>query len=174
MPTRLIVCVDGTWCQPDGSWGSNQGNITNIYRICASIKVGKCLDPKSNITYIQQKKYYNGIGSETDISLISRLEKGANGSGFKEMIRDIYEQCCTLPEHPQNEVWFFGFSRGAYVVRAVAGLLHYFRALTSAGTSDFQKHYKNALEKYRAMQRSSKLEQVGQVSLKILQHNRTA
>ena len=164
-PTRLIICVDGTWCKPDGPYGSNHGNITNVYRLCASIKSGECVDPQTNIIYNQQKKYYEGIGSETDTSMIQRLAQGVYGTGYKDMICEIYESCCKLPEHPQNEIWLYGFSRGAFVARAVAGLLHYFRALKSAGTPAFQKEYKKALELYRNMQRASKLEQVGQVRL---------
>lgn len=41
-PTRLIICVDGTWCDPDGPALSDKGkrNITNVYRFCASIQRG--------------------------------------------------------------------------------------------------------------------------------------
>lgn len=55
-----------------------------------------------------------------------------------------------LSDHPQNEIWLFGFSRGAYVVRAVASLLHHIRALTSAGNLDFDKDFKHALQVYRS------------------------
>lgn len=63
LPMRWIACVDGTWCNPDGpqvsisqtpypfngltaSFIGNReyNNISNTYRICASIKVGTCVD----------------------------------------------------------------------------------------------------------------------------------
>jgi hypothetical protein len=43
------------------------------------------------------------------------------------------------------------------VVRAVAGLLHYLRALTSAGSNSFEKDYEQTLKVYRSTQKSGKL-----------------
>lgn len=43
------------------------------------------------------------------------------------------------------------------VVRAVAGLLHYIDALTSAGTAAFHEDYAKALKIYEATQRAGKL-----------------
>ena len=73
VPTRWIACVDGTWCTPDGTYGmltipsrdntkaslilyfigNTHNNISNIYRICASVKVGECVDGSSGFTYSQ-------------------------------------------------------------------------------------------------------------------------
>lgn len=73
LPTRWIACVDGTWCTPDGAYGlppprdwafkealltqylegNRHSNISNIYRICASIKVGECVDESSGLTFNQ-------------------------------------------------------------------------------------------------------------------------
>ncbi|KAL9594238.1 MAG: hypothetical protein Q9219_007140 [cf. Caloplaca sp. 3 TL-2023] len=102
----------------------------------------------------QQKKYYPGLGAKADIALLKRLEIAALGSGFADQIRQVYEDCCKLTDDNHNETWLFGFSRGAYVVRAVAGLLHGIRALKSAGTPDFLKDYKDALEKYQQLKAS--------------------
>ena len=107
---------------------------------------------------MQRKKYFNGIGSKANISGLKRLKSGVSGDGCSELIRDVYEQCCHLPGHQQDEVWLYGFSRGAYIVRAVAGLLYYIRALTSAGTSEFGKDYSRALGQYKNIQKSSRLD----------------
>lgn len=73
LPTRWIACVDGTWCTPDGAYGlpsspdtpfkglvltlgfkgNRHDNISNIYRICATIKVGECVDESSGTTFNQ-------------------------------------------------------------------------------------------------------------------------
>ncbi|KAF8851319.1 hypothetical protein BDZ45DRAFT_730994 [Acephala macrosclerotiorum] len=156
LPTRLIVCVDGTWCTPDGPIGNPHNNISNIYRIYASIKSGECKAPDGR-RFKQEKMYEAGIGSQDDIAWLERLKTGAFGNECIPQIRKIYERCCTLPGHPEDEIWFFGFSRGAYVVRAVAGLLHYLRALTSAGTEAFQKDYEQTLKVYKSTQKSDKL-----------------
>ncbi|KAL8723618.1 MAG: hypothetical protein Q9181_007246 [Wetmoreana brouardii] len=178
LPTRWIACVDGTWCSPDGAHaamiGNRHDNISNIYRICASIKEGECVDELSDLRFDQQKRYYEGLGSEKNISWLKRLETGAFGSGFSDQIRQVYKDCCLLSDHPQNEIWLFGFSRGAYVVRAVASLLHHIRALTSAGTPEFDKHFEHAIQAYRSMKGSSKPEEVGRIHHHLAAHTRKA
>ncbi|KAL8790123.1 MAG: hypothetical protein Q9213_000825 [Squamulea squamosa] len=161
LPIRWIACVDGTWCSPDGAYGNRHDNISNIYRICASIKVGECFDEVSGLRFNQQKRYYTGLGSEKNIAWLKRLEAGAFGSGFSDQIKEVYRDCCMIPHHPQNEIWLFGFSRGAYVVRAVASLLHHIRVLKSAGTPSYDKDFKSALQDYRSLRGGSKPGEVG-------------
>jgi uncharacterized protein (DUF2235 family) len=156
LPTRLVICVDGTWCTPDGPYGSSQTNISNVYRVCASVKAGE-VDGGDGQTFIQKKLYYEGIGAKDDIPLVERVRVGVFGNESLKQIRDVYEKCCMLPGHPKDEVWLFGFSRGAYVVRAVAGLLHYLRALASAGTPQFGADYEQALKVYSSMKKNSRL-----------------
>ena len=48
-------------------------------------------------------------------------------------------------------------------MRAVASLLHHIRALTSAGTPEFDKDFKHALQVYQSSRGNSKSEEVGQV-----------
>lgn len=156
LATRLIICADGTWCTPDGPYGQCYNNISNIYRVYASVKVGECEDARGRI-FNQQKVYYPGIGSKDNIAWMERMQTGVFDDECINQIREIYERCFLLPGHAEDEVWFYGFSRGAYVVRAVAGLLHYLRSLTSAGTPAFEADYKQALKLYKAMQKNLKL-----------------
>jgi uncharacterized protein (DUF2235 family) len=156
LPTRLIICVDSTWCTPDRPYRSLHNNNTNIYHICASIKSGEVEDP-SGRRFKQEKVYYQGIGSKDDIAWVQRIQTGVFGSDCIKLIREIYRRCCILPRHPEDEVWFYGFSRGAYIVRAVAGLLHHLRALSSAGTDAFELDYEQTLKVYKSMRKTSKL-----------------
>lgn len=80
------------------------------------------------------------------------------GGDCIEQIKKVYRECCLL-NGKEDEVWLYGFSRGAYVVRAVTGLLHYIRALVSAEGPDktFERDYEEALKVYRKMQKSDKL-----------------
>ncbi len=146
LPTRLICCVDGTWCGPDGPNGKGYGNITNVYRIFVSIKEGRCLDPVTQEEYLQEKFYEEGIGFADEMSTLDKAMAGIWGTGFKDIIKRVYRRCCLLDE--KDEVWFYGFSRGAYIVRAVAGLLHYIWALRSAHGEDFDSEYSRALKIY--------------------------
>ncbi|KAL9032121.1 MAG: hypothetical protein Q9180_006687 [Flavoplaca navasiana] len=144
IPTRLIYCVDGTYCTPDGNHPRSQGNISNVYRIFASVQWGYCVDD-NNQEFNQEKEYEPGIGSAEDLSKLEKAKAGASGKGYKDVIRQIYQRCCTLKE--TDEVWLYGFSRGAYIVRAVAGLLHHIGALQSDG-KDFESVYRTALKRY--------------------------
>ena len=85
---------------------------------------------------------------------------GAQGKGFKSIIRRVYKRCCSLQE--TDQVWLFGFSRGAYIVRAVAGLLHHIGALQSV-ERDFDNMYEKALKRYVSTDIRSDLG-LGQVS----------
>ena len=145
-PTRLICCVDGTYCTPDGPRGLGQGNISNVYRICASVKVGRCLDEISQKEFIQEKIYEDGIGSADNIGRFEKVKAGILGHGYKAIIQRVYERCCLL--EATDEVWLYGFSRGAYICRAVAGLLCNIGSLQSAGTHRFESEYSKSLEAY--------------------------
>ncbi|KAL8766023.1 MAG: hypothetical protein Q9194_006392 [Teloschistes cf. exilis] len=93
IPTRLIYCVDGTYCTPDGTSRRGHGNISNVYRIYASVKKGLCFDEHTHQEFIQEKYYEEGIGSADDLNFFDKLNAGARGKGYKHMIRRIYQKC---------------------------------------------------------------------------------
>lgn len=103
-------------------------------------------------------KYFPGIAAHDEIIFLQRMKEGAFGGECLSQIKEVYRECCRL-NGKEDEVWLYGFSRGAYVVRAVAGLLHYMRALNSAEGLDatFEKDYKQALKVYREMQKCDQL-----------------
>lgn len=139
LPTRLVICVDGTDQRPAGA---DFDRPTNVYRIYSSIKSGKVVDAATGDTLVQVPLYYPGIGGPDDLLLKDKLHLG---NSYQDQIRNVYERCSRL-SGAKDEVVFFGFSRGAYVVRAVAGLLHQIGALKSAGTPEFARDYKKVLK----------------------------
>lgn len=153
LPTRYIVCVDGTWMTPDGARRPEYHNNTSIYRLWASIKRGEVRDPQSGQRFNQVKHYEPGIGSDDNIAILERFQTGIFGAEAIKQIKKIYELCCINTSSPEDELWLYGFSRGAYVVRAVAGLLHHVHALTSAGTPAFDREYSKALRFYEVLQK---------------------
>ena len=157
--TRLIFCVDGTYCNPDGTDGKGHGNVTNVFRIYASVKEGNCYDEITQKTVFQKKKYEPGISAE-ELNPFKKAKAGLYGTGCDELIRNLYRECCLLDK--DDEVWLFGFSRGAYVVRAVAGLLHHITALNSTEVKEFKSDYDKALKFYDS--KSRKASGPGQVS----------
>ncbi|KAF2765736.1 hypothetical protein EJ03DRAFT_354618 [Teratosphaeria nubilosa] len=137
LPTRLVLCVDGTT--------KSSGSQTNVHRIYSGVQLGKVIDSSSGIAYKQVPRYVSGIGSADEIFSADKLQAFVFGQGFLKQIQDVYELCCQL-NGPQDELFLFGYSRGAYVVRAVAGLLHAFGAIASAGQSDFENNFKKLLK----------------------------
>lgn len=87
---------------------------SNVTRIKDAIKP---VDAKG----IQQKVYYlQGIG--TSNSLIDKWVGGATGAG---VVDDVCEAYCNLADNytKGDEIFLFGFSRGAFIVRSLAGLI---------------------------------------------------
>lgn len=163
IPTRLICCVDGTYCTPDGTHPRGRGNISNVYRIFASIKKGYCRDEVNGKEFNQEKIYEQGIGSADDLNLYQKAKAGVLGEGCQNIIRRVYQRGCKLDD--TDEVWLFGFSRGACIVRAVAGLLHHIGALQSA-EQEFRSNYDKAMKYYLQLENRSIIG-LGQVSLNI-------
>lgn len=150
-PTRLIICVDGSQYSP-----SSGAIETNIHRIYASIQVGKVSDSSCGGVFKQEVKYVPGIGSADDIFSKDRIQANVLGQGALKQIQDVYESCSQLTGE-QDEVWLFGFSRGAFVVRAVAGLLHTFGSIASAGQPEYAKDFKKVLKDAERMSGASSL-----------------
>lgn len=140
LPTRLIICVDGTRYNPNS--GSNQ---TNVHRIYSSVKSGIYVDRETGSSYNQIPKYFSGITAADDFLSKDQIQALLPGQGYHQQIQDVYETCSKLAGE-QDEVVFFGFGRGAYVVRAVAGLLHQYGSLVSAGSPSFAKAYRKVLK----------------------------
>jgi uncharacterized protein (DUF2235 family) len=139
IPTRLVICVDGE--QPSGA-GKNKPVLTNLQRINASVTRGNCTSSSTGLTYNQHVLYLPGVGNADDAFSKDRL---LGGQVYLKQIQEVYESCSRL-NGSRDEVWLFGFSRGAYVVRAVAGLLHAFGAIASAGEPEFGRDFKRLLK----------------------------
>ena len=114
---RLIVCCDGTWQDLKKDYP------TNVVKMIQAIKPVDTHD-------IHQIVYYDeGLGTkliDTGFSLIDILLKfggGALGLGIDHKIQDAYGFLC-LNFEPDDEIYLFGFSRGAYTVRCLAGLIY--------------------------------------------------
>ncbi len=106
---RLIVCCEGTWQRLDSP------DASNVLKMTQSIQA-------TDDCGIQQIVFYDqGIGTEGD--LIEQLGGGAFGWGIDQKIKAAYRFLC-LNYHEGDEIYLFGFSRGAYTVRCLSGLIY--------------------------------------------------
>ncbi|WP_433786779.1 DUF2235 domain-containing protein [Actinomycetospora sp. CA-101289] len=96
----LVVCCDGTWQD-----ATDRSNVIELYKRLD-------VDPT-------QKKYLAGVGTG---GLIDHLRGGIVGWGID---RDLLEGYRFLVEQyrPDDSISLFGFSRGAYLARSLAGMV---------------------------------------------------
>ncbi|CAH0021703.1 unnamed protein product [Clonostachys rhizophaga] len=112
---RIIVCADGTWLSSDQGSNSVPSNVAKIAR--AISKTG--LDEKGNL--VKQVVFYqSGLGSG-DLP-VQKAIYGAIGLGLDTDIIQLYDFISNNYEIG-DELFFFGFSRGAFTVRSAAGIV---------------------------------------------------
>src|SRR4051812_37129074 len=111
---RLIVCCDGTWNDTDFGTG-----YTNVARFAWAISP---TDNRNGADIPQIVFYQSGVGTGGDLA--SRVAGGALGLGLSQNLRDAYAFVCNN-YCDGDEIFLFGFSRGAYTARSVGGLIGY-------------------------------------------------
>lgn len=100
---RLVLLFDGTWNDPE--------DLTNVYRI--SRRIHDYDDDVRQIFF-----YDAGVGT----SKLERFRGGVFGYGLSKHLQRGYDW---LARHyaDGDEIWIFGFSRGAYTARSLVGLI---------------------------------------------------
>lgn len=112
MPKNIVVCSDGT-----GN-SANKGRGTNVFKMYEAIDVSG--HRTSRGLKEQVALYDDGVGTQK--LKILRLLVGAVGFGLARNVRQLYAEICRI-YRPGDHLYLFGFSRGAFTVRALAGLV---------------------------------------------------
>ncbi|MHA7775950.1 DUF2235 domain-containing protein [Roseibium sp. M-1] len=123
---NLVVCCDGTWATPD-NMTDGIPTPTNVVKLHAALDTG-------DTSGQPQKAYYHpGVGTEGGFK--NRVFGGGVGKGLDRNIKSAYRW---LAENyaEGDAIYLFGFSRGAYTVRSLGGLI------SVCGLLDLQKHSK--------------------------------
>jgi uncharacterized protein (DUF2235 family) len=115
MSKALVVCCDGTWNEPD-ELRKGVAAPTNVAKVALGVIAG----PGTG----QLLHYETGVGTSPD----ERLVGGAFGFGLSRNVRNAYSWIAENydpgdAENPADDIYLFGFSRGAYTARSVAGLI---------------------------------------------------
>jgi uncharacterized protein (DUF2235 family) len=101
---RLALFFDGTWNTPE-----SKTNVWELYELTAA----------AGADGVAQVKFYDpGVGTHW----YDRLSGGAFGAGLPRNVRQGYEW---LRQHysPGDDIFLFGFSRGAFTARSLAGFI---------------------------------------------------
>lgn len=114
MPKNIVVFCDGTGNQ----YGDRNSNVVKLYSLLVE-------DPQRQILF-----YDPGVGTISSHRALAFVRKWtariiglAFGVGLTKNIADAYRFLMSTYEEGDH-VFIFGFSRGAYTARAVAGMLH--------------------------------------------------
>jgi len=116
---RIIACTDGTWDKPSDT-KDGESLDSNVCLLFNGIK-----DVAEDGTK-QLKAYDTGVGSS--YGWRDKLLGGTMGQGLDRKIMEMYGflmlnyQPATPPQK-SDEIYLFGFSRGAYTARSLAGFI---------------------------------------------------
>jgi uncharacterized protein (DUF2235 family) len=102
---RIVIASDGTWNSPEDE------EPTNVLRVARAIA------PQSKNPMWQVVFYDWGVGSDR-----KKLSGGVSGVGIDKNIMDCY-RFIVQNYDVGDELYLFGFSRGAYTVRSLAGMI---------------------------------------------------
>jgi hypothetical protein len=115
MQKRIIICSDGTWNSPHKKV-NKQGRLTNV------AKMVRAIEPVDKSAKMHQLVFYDqGIGTDT-FGWLERKMRSMTGWGIKQSILDCY-RFLAQNYTDGDEIHLIGFSRGAYTIRSLSGLL---------------------------------------------------
>ncbi|MEB3323284.1 MAG: DUF2235 domain-containing protein, partial [Synechococcaceae cyanobacterium] len=129
-PSRtLIVCCDGTWNDPEDQ--------TNVWRTFEYLRDHCGVPPEApdpltgSVTFASQVQIELPGNQPAEVPIFAFYDKGvgekrgggAFGVGLGENVRQAY---AFVARHwvPRASIFIFGFSRGAYTARSLAGMLN--------------------------------------------------
>lgn len=111
---RIVICADGTWNHRDQVVGvRGKRHPSNVVKIARAVRT----QDKHGVP--QVVFYHDGLGTG---GAIDRWTGGAFGSGMEKNIRTLY-RFIIYNHEPGDELYLFGFSRGAFTVRSLVGFM---------------------------------------------------
>jgi len=110
---RIITFSDGTWNDP----GEEDGGVPAPTNVCKISNMIAAADAAGNA---QVHQYFEGVGVAGNF--FQKLDGGVTGAGLDQEIMDAYKFIVSNYE-PGDLNYLFGFSRGAYTARSLAGFI---------------------------------------------------
>src|SRR5262249_54323268 len=113
---RIAICADGTWNLRDQmDEGSGKRCPTNVTKVARAVR-SRAKDGTDQVVY-----YHDGLGTSGEMD---KVTGGAFGHGIEDNIRNLY-RFLVYNYNEHDELYFFGFSRGAFTVRSLAGFMRF-------------------------------------------------
>jgi uncharacterized protein (DUF2235 family) len=112
MSKNIVICSDGT-----GN-SAIKGRGTNVFKLFEAIDLnGHKTQPELTP---QVALYDDGVGTEN--FKLFKIFAGATGFGLSRNVKQLYKELVRIHD-PGDRIFLFGFSRGAFTVRTLAGLI---------------------------------------------------
>jgi hypothetical protein len=135
---RLVICCDGTWNRPDSA------HVTNIE------KIARTVDTDAERTDVHQLVLYlSGVGVGYGVD---RVLGGAFGLGLFTNVLAGYRFLASNYE-AGDEIFIFGFSRGAYTARSLGGMIGKVGLLTRRAL--VEEKLPEAVRRYKGLEATS-------------------
>src|ERR1700754_976315 len=128
MSKNIVLLSDGTGNAASKVWR------TNVWRTFQAL----------DLTTSQQVAYYgDGVGTSAFKPLA--ILGGAFGWGLNRNVLDLYKFLCRNytpagPNRKPDEIYAFGFSRGAFTVRVLCGLVVHQGLVTARSESELHRN----------------------------------
>ncbi|KAF2026622.1 hypothetical protein EK21DRAFT_92271 [Setomelanomma holmii] len=129
---RLVVFCDGTWVGRETKVaGAPESNIRQLANMVGDVQYNNTSTTESTVHRIQPHAhieaedivagYQEGVGLNR--TFLEYIYDGATASAIGDECISVYK---FIVENftDEHEIWLFGFSRGAFTVRCVAGMIN--------------------------------------------------
>lgn len=111
---RIVIACDGTWSRLDAR------HPTNV------VKLAQAVSPEGPDGTAQVVFHLDGVGAGRGTGRLARgIDRalgGAFGAGLMGRLEEAY-RLLAFNHAPGDEIFLFGFSRGAFTARSLAGLI---------------------------------------------------
>jgi hypothetical protein len=141
MSKNIVLCSDGTGNQ------AVKGRGTNVFKLYEALDLHDRANP-------QIAFYDDGVGTQSNKFL--KLLGGAFGYGLSRNIKELYTDLVRNYD-PGDRIYLFGFSRGAFTVRSLAGFIVNCGILDRRklkDTADLDRKVQEAYKTYRRRYRT--------------------
>jgi len=141
MAKNIVLFSDGT--------GNSSGKLfrTNVWRLYQALDLGHPSEQEAAAGLTSQIAYYDdGVGTSSFKPLA--LLGGVFGVGLRRNVLDLYVFLCRNYE-PGDRIYAFGFSRGAFTIRVLIGLVVTEGVLRCATEESLRRYARDAYRAYR-------------------------
>lgn len=110
---NIYICCDGTW-QSEDREQDGVPILSNVRKLFNAVDTADSNGDK-------QKSYYHpGVGTEG--GPLKQALGGGTGLGLRDNVKSAYKWLATKYD-PGDRIYLFGYSRGAYTVRSLCGMI---------------------------------------------------